>query len=1033
MKKHRIDRMISAAAAAVLALGSYSGISVHAAANIAPYSEAMDQETLRSEFLAATDNGAEHPRLIADTEDFERIAAEVRTDPVKSEWYSQVIYTANSILNEEPAEYAIKDGRLLDQANAALLRVEYMGFAYRITGETQYAERGIEELEAICSFPDWNPDHFLDTGTLASAAAIGYDWLYDAMDDGERSLIAVRSRKLAIEPALEAYRGEADFNSFWTDTETNWGVVVNGGIANLALATGEYNTETAMEALSFALESIKTPLGRIAPDGAWYEGPDYWSYLLTHLSLFMGSYETAMGEPFAKDTEGLDKYGWFQAYLTGPDGLPNNFHDADEETVNSDGQFYLADLYNDTALMEYRIGFMKENSIRPSVMDIIWCRAGLTGNMSGAETETDSYFRETEFVSMRSGWERDDAWVSFHGGYSNNAHDHVDPGTFVFCLGGVRWAIDLGTEPMSYLPDSQNPAVQAGYNSYYFYRRKGEGHNVLVIDPDAGLETDQSAFAKASEPSEVNGASFSAIDLSDAYAEDVYSYQRGYRLSDNKRTLTVRDELTLRSSSVMHWYMHTRGDIEIIDSNTAIITQSGKRLLVRFADNGNSSRLQAAAAESLQTSPQFANTENTGVTKLDYEVTGIGSVDITVQLSLIGETGSMRGMDTSSIAEWRSGVSTEAEYTLANREALAAYDYSLSEIPALGGRSDGETAYAASVTGVPADAGAEPGFELPFYANRTNSEGKVRTLELSFRYDESAPSVKLASYISAHQSSWAAMRVAEFVRFKDGRIYVNGADTGLAARDGEWFRIVVEEHYNASETRVLINGNEFDPGLEDYIFGNRWTQIGADMSDPGDGSARDISVVIRDVICYEGSYIENGGEKASFRCYNRDMTFDNNERTLTVSKAMTADALCAEIITGGTAGVISPGGGYIGGPVLDGDVLVLTSADGKSCGYYYISAPENRLRLYRDGVETDVLSEGMLRAEAAANGEGEGILIMAVYRNGELSEVITDTGTIDGRTAFSAETALESTEGVSVKLMLWDENMRPYFDSAVYR
>ena len=94
-------------------------------------------------------------------------------------------------------------------------------------------------------------------------------------------------------------------------------------------------------------------------------------------------------------------------------------------------------------------------------------------------------------------WEDEGAlWVSTHGGYSNNAHDHIDPGAFILNLGGVRWAVDLGTEPMSYLSDANNPSIQAGYNSYYFYRRKGEGHNIVVINPDENLEIDQTGLCQ---------------------------------------------------------------------------------------------------------------------------------------------------------------------------------------------------------------------------------------------------------------------------------------------------------------------------------------------------------------------------------------------------------------------------------------------------------------------------------------------------------------------------------------------------------
>lgn len=1012
-------------------------------ANLWLFFERKTADALKTQFMSATKNGSLHPRLIADAEDFSRLAAEIKTDPTKSDLYSYVLFTAQSILSEAPAEYIITNGRLLDSANAALSRLEHLGFAYNITHDEKYAERGIEELMAICGFPDWNPEHFLDTATLAAAAAIGYDWLYNAMDDSERSLVLRRVEQRALEPALAAYEGRADFDSFWTDTETNWGIVCNGGIALWALASGEYKTDTTMRALSYALRSIESPWYRIAPDGAWYEGTDYWSYMLKHLSRFMSGYESVMNETFGSDFMGLDKLGRFQAQITGPDGLPNNYHDADETVIYSDGQFYISDLYNDTALAKYCIAYIKENNIRPGVMDIIWCPAGLDGDKSALWDNTDSYFGETELVSMRSGWDRDAAWVSFHGGNSKNAHDHVDPGTFVFCLGGERWAIDLGTEPLSYLANSDNPAIQAGFDSYYFYRRKGEGHNVLVINPDGGLETNRNAFAKAEEPKQTaDGGVYSTVDLSSAYAGKAKSYVRGYRLSDEKRTLTIRDELTLKGGSELHWYMHTRGDIEIVDNNTAIILQNGKRLLVRLtasADKGETSSLSAAEAKSLPSSPQFENTPNTGVTKLDFAVNVKAAenqaeneninASITAELSLIGESGSLDGIDTSAIDQWPQ-QKAKTQYTLSNIAELSEHGYTLSEIPAGSGAAENDIAYKASASGVSPEE-ADPGFKLPFFDGGVNGEGKVRTAEFSFRYDADVPKVKLESYVAAHPSKVEWLTVIEFVSFKNGKIYVNGVDTGLTARDGEWFHIVAEEHYKADETRVIINGNVFYPGFENYIFQNRWTQFSADMSECEGVS--DIDVVIKDFICYDGSYVPSGNDSVSLRCYDRNVSVDKASRSVALKKPMTADMLKSVLVTAADLDIYTGVNGKTAdGLLLSGDVIILKSKDGKIIEYYYINAPETRMCLFSDGAAADKLTDGTIRAEASADSGGALTLYLAVYEDGRLVRLESCEKDVTERTALAVETEIENAENKTVKLMLWNDKLMPVYGCAEY-
>jgi hypothetical protein len=41
----------------------------------------------------------------------------------------------------------------------------------------------------VANFPDWHPEHFLDTAELTTALAIGYDWLYDYLSPEDRSAI----------------------------------------------------------------------------------------------------------------------------------------------------------------------------------------------------------------------------------------------------------------------------------------------------------------------------------------------------------------------------------------------------------------------------------------------------------------------------------------------------------------------------------------------------------------------------------------------------------------------------------------------------------------------------------------------------------------------------------------------------------------------------------------------------------------------------------------------------------------------------
>ena len=62
-------------------------------------------------------------------------------------------------------------------------QMSMLGMAYQLTGDKKYADRAWLDLESVCTFPDWHPEHHIDVGGLAVGVAIGYDWMYDAFSD----------------------------------------------------------------------------------------------------------------------------------------------------------------------------------------------------------------------------------------------------------------------------------------------------------------------------------------------------------------------------------------------------------------------------------------------------------------------------------------------------------------------------------------------------------------------------------------------------------------------------------------------------------------------------------------------------------------------------------------------------------------------------------------------------------------------------------------------------------------------------------
>jgi len=121
--------------------------------------------------------------------------------------------------------------------------MQTLGIAWLLTGDPRYCERAKAELLAVCAFPDWAGDEFLVTAETAFGAAIGYDWLYNALNINERERVAGAIVDKAVEPGLLQFATPSP--PYWTTTVMNWNLVCNGALMVAALSVLECDRRAA--------------------------------------------------------------------------------------------------------------------------------------------------------------------------------------------------------------------------------------------------------------------------------------------------------------------------------------------------------------------------------------------------------------------------------------------------------------------------------------------------------------------------------------------------------------------------------------------------------------------------------------------------------------------------------------------------------------------------------------------------------------------------------------------------------------------
>jgi hypothetical protein len=513
---------------------------------------------------------SEHPRLILTAPDWEKLRSAAKNDPVKASWLEDLRRAAEAQMQRPRTRYRLDNNQLLFKSREALTQLSIFGAMYRLTGEKRYTQAAKDELLAVTSFPDWNPAHFLDVGEMTAAVAIGYDWIYDALDSGERKNIEAAIVRLGLQPGLKAY----DKPDWWTQNPNNWNIVCHGGLALGALTVAEVAPDIAEKTIEFALRDVPYAMRTWGPDGAWPEGLEYWAYTSQYNVLLIASLQSALGSDFGLlAIPGFSRAGFFPIYDTGPSGTTFNFADAQPEAhpERAPQMFWLARSFHQPGFATFELAHVNPTNV--SIWDLLY--AGVdplpSQQTTAASLPLFAVFHGVQDVGVaRSSW--DDpaaAWVALKGGDNGAGHAHLDLGSFVYETLGQRWAVDPGRDDYS-LP---------GYfakERWRYFRTSTRGHNTLVVDnQNQPIE----AKSKITDSGQENGQNyFFVIDLSQAY--NIGRVQRRIELIQGQ-DLKITDDIEATSPHDIVWNMITPANIEV-RGPIAILSQSGRTLSVRI-------------------------------------------------------------------------------------------------------------------------------------------------------------------------------------------------------------------------------------------------------------------------------------------------------------------------------------------------------------------------------------------------------------------------------------------------------------------
>jgi len=520
-------------------------------------------------FLAAA--APAHPRLFLPPDAVAPLKQRNAADPLAKQLDACAISQADACLTERKVRYEIADGkRLLPESRRAVRCVLLCAYAWRMTGEARYFERCVGELDAACAFKDWHPSHFLDVAEMATAVAIGYDWLYPKLSPDQRQ----RYEAALITNGLAAVADRKD--NWWQGATNNWSQVCSGGMMLAADAVCDVDPDLAKSTLAHCRHLTHSCERFYQPEGAYPEGPAYWHFGTTYHVLAMALMER--DEPLKLDPI-WKMTGNFLLHATGPSGMPFNYADANPGQAEcSPAQTWLAARTGDPlaitavrALLTRRYGGSAKHppNDRFLPLTLLWLPAAAPAAATALHA---SFQGEQSLAFFRSDWSANALWLGIKGGTPAASHGHMDCGSFVLDWAGSRWFHDLGS-------DDYNLPAYFGNKRFSYFRLQNLSHNTLVIG--GKLQTPKAKPCPLTPIQTAGSIASTTIDLTDAYRGQCGQASRKVEFNSQPPQLTLTDHV-LAPVGALRWQAIVDAKVTLAGA-VATLEKDGHRLILTCA------------------------------------------------------------------------------------------------------------------------------------------------------------------------------------------------------------------------------------------------------------------------------------------------------------------------------------------------------------------------------------------------------------------------------------------------------------------
>ena len=534
-----------------------------------------------------------HRYLLHTDANIARLKEQVKNDPeVKQAWEHQL----------QKAEELLKRDR------NAVADLQELGLAYRMTGDTRFAERIKQTLLQAIGQETWEGKDLLKRtppwkGGLGVAhssffVSIGYDCAYEYLSSADRKIIAEGIVRLGIKPAMDDWLNpETNIHTFDTMGHNWWSACVDmAGFAALAVRDeipearkwARQISEVVTEWVNFSGNVMDNKPVSFDRDGGFYESINYASFGFSQYLLFRYAFQNALPDVKLPEVPVMEKMADFfiqTTYFSNEGPLSVNFGDSGLKRTGNACVLLLWNLGIHKEryawyLQKTMRGTDKEGMEMDSPQGLI-LRPDLPKlqDLKLPDLSESKLFQDMGWATLRDSWNDNATMLGIKCGTTWN-HAHADAGSFILFHQGKNLIIDSGN---SYY----------GRPEYTQYYCQSEAHNVVLFNGKAQNRKDP-YFGVKNE-----GHLYNLLDagnlkyiFADATGPTSQWFTRNYRhflwVGD---VLLVIDDLESYESGRFEWLLHYNGESKR-NGLDLLVKQDGAEVLVRplypetFPDGG---------------------------------------------------------------------------------------------------------------------------------------------------------------------------------------------------------------------------------------------------------------------------------------------------------------------------------------------------------------------------------------------------------------------------------------------------------------